>query len=92
MNSAGTGNLQPVVRYTTAQGQTFHLRRRGGVKITIPVSGRKVPVWYDPEHPEQFQVQVIWIERHGSLCFVAAAALVAFVGLLLLLPTLTGAA
>ncbi|MCE0534314.1 DUF3592 domain-containing protein [Kineosporia rhizophila] len=80
----GASNRRPVVRFTTRHGETVVAERRTGFAVVTPVIGKRVPVWYDPSDPQHFQVQVLALDRRGSISFVLAGILAALFGILLL--------
>ncbi|MBT0772644.1 DUF3592 domain-containing protein [Kineosporia sp. J2-2] len=71
----GGARHQPVIRYRTQEGETITLIRESGVSIATPVTGRRVPVWYDPADPQRFRTQVYPVDRHGSFSFGVAVLL-----------------
>lgn len=73
---AGGARHQPIVQYQTLEGETITVRRRTGWNIVTPVEGRQVPVWYNPADPERFDVQISFVDRHGTLSFILAGLLV----------------
>lgn len=75
-----------VVAFRTLDGQEVHGVPPGGWDLGLPVTGRAVPVWYDPADPRRFETQVHRVDRAGTVAFTVAAVS----GVLLLVVLLTG--
>lgn len=69
-------NSRPIVRFQTAEGRSVRGMPRWAWNVGIYFQRRSpVPVWYDPDDPEQFDARVWPLDRRWMLLIMVGATL-----------------